>query len=222
MLAKKILQLLFAQTDNLAGGFHVKRPDGSMRPIRARFKGFLADEKGLKEYYCLKGASGFKCCPSCLNVTNRVKLPDDSPAVGVDCPSRGRFQRCTDKLFYAMLKSLDKKRADGNVKELVEAEIDYGIKYDRHSMFLDDRLKPMLSPMANYIRDPQHTLYSSGVGESEVAGVVAEMKRHGKTLDDLARYSEDYTFPKNQGKVDPRWFEAKMFPPSAHSTLQAI
>ena len=48
MMAKKILQLLFDQTDNLAGGFHVKRPDGSMRPIRARFKGFLADEKGLK------------------------------------------------------------------------------------------------------------------------------------------------------------------------------
>ena len=109
-MAKKILQLLFDQTDNLAGGFHVKRPDGSMRPIRAMFKGCLADEKGLNEFYCLNGASGFKCCPSCLNVTNRVKLPDDSLAVGVDCHSRGRFKRCTDKLFYAMLKSLDNKK----------------------------------------------------------------------------------------------------------------
>ena len=144
-------------------------------------------------------------------MTNRVKLPDDCPAVGVDCPSRGRFQRCTDKLFYGMLKSLDDKRAAGSLRQLAEAEIDYGIKYDCHSMFLDTRLKPMLSPMDNYFRDPQHTLFSGGVGESEVAGVVEEMKRHGKTIDDLARYSEDYTFPKTQGKVDPRWFKANMF-----------
>ena len=46
MLAKQIMRLLFDQTDNLTGGFHVKRPDGSMRPFHARFKGFLADEKG--------------------------------------------------------------------------------------------------------------------------------------------------------------------------------
>ena len=82
-------------------------------------------------------------------------------------------------------------RAAGNIRKLVELEIDYGIKYDRHSLFLDDRVKPILSPMDNYFRDPQHTLFSSGVAESEVAGVVAEMKRHGKALDDLAWYSED-------------------------------
>ena len=82
MLAKKIMHLLFLQDDNLAAGFFVKRPGGGMRLCRAIFKGFLADEKGLKELYCLKGAGGFKICPSCLNVTNKVKLPADSPALG--------------------------------------------------------------------------------------------------------------------------------------------
>ena len=101
MIAKKILEILFLHMHNLADGFYIKRPDGSMRPCRARFKGFLADEKGLKELYCLKGASGFKCCPSCLNVTNRVRIPDDHPVVGIDCPNRDRFQRCTDRLFSA-------------------------------------------------------------------------------------------------------------------------
>ena len=126
------------------------------RPVRSLWA-FLADEKGLKEFFCLKGASGFKCCPSCLNVTNRVKLPDDNPAVGIDCHNRGRFDRCTDRMFFGMLTSLQKQRETGNLGELLLMEKDYGIKYDRHSMFADDRLKPMLRPMDNYIRDPQHT-----------------------------------------------------------------
>ena len=113
--------------------------------------------------------------------------------------------------FFGMLKSLHSTRAAGNLRQLVEMEIDYGIKYDRHSMFVDDQLKPMLKPIANYFRDPQHTLFSTGVGESEVAGVVLEMNRHGKTIDDLRRYSVDYLFPKRVTKVDPRWFQKKMF-----------
>ena len=110
-----------------------------------------------------------------------------------------------------MLTSPHSTRAAGNLRQLVEMEIDYGIKYDRHSMFADDQLKPMLKPTANYFRDPQHTLFSTGVAESEVAGVVLEMNRHGKTIDDLRRYSADYTFPQRSHKVDPRWFDQNKF-----------
>ena len=48
MLAKSILHILFLGDHNIADGFYVKRPDGSMRPIRAKCMGLLADEKGLK------------------------------------------------------------------------------------------------------------------------------------------------------------------------------
>ena len=51
MLAKNILHILFTQKDNLADGFFVKRANGSMRPFRAKLMGFLADEKGLKEFF---------------------------------------------------------------------------------------------------------------------------------------------------------------------------
>ena len=137
MLAKQILHTLFLGTHNFADGFYVKAPGGGMRPIRAKFMVFLADEKGLKEFYCLKGASGFKSCLHCLNVTNRVQLPDDIPAVGIDCPNRERFDRCTDRLFFGMLAKLQVMRDNGRVSQLLSAEIDYGIKYDRHSMFVD-------------------------------------------------------------------------------------
>ena len=143
-----------------------------MRLIKAKFLGFIADEKGLKEFFCLKGASGFKICPHCLNVTNRVKLPDDCPAVEIDCPTRSRFNRCTDRLFFGVLAKLQTMRDNRQLKRIVNTEIIYGVKCDRISMFVDPRLKPMLSPMGNYIRDPQRTLFSTGVAESEVAGVV--------------------------------------------------
>ena len=64
MLAKTILHLLFLGTHNFADGFYVRQPGGGMRIVKAKFMGFLADEKGLKEFYCLKGAGGFKCCPT--------------------------------------------------------------------------------------------------------------------------------------------------------------
>ena len=60
-----------------------------------------------------------------------------------------------------MLKSLDNKMAAGNMRELAEAEVDYGIKYDRHSMFLDGRLKTMLSPMDNYFHRTEHRLQAT-------------------------------------------------------------
>ena len=143
---------------------------------------------------------------------------DDDPAVGIDCPNPERFDRCTDRLLFGMLASLQNLRDTGNLRRLLEMEIDYGIKYDRHSMFVDPRLKPMLKPMDNYIRDPQHTLFSSGVAESEVAGIVVELKRHGKTIDDFERYSNEYTLPKRNGTVDHRWFKSNMF--SQYGTKQ--
>ena len=98
--------------------------------------------------------------------------------------------------FFGMLKKLQNMRDSGNLRQLLEAEIDYGIKYDRHSMFVDPHLKPMLSPMDNYIRDPQHTLFSTGVAESEVAGVLLELARHGKSIDDFKQYSIGFVMPK--------------------------
>ena len=125
-----------------------------------------------------------------------MKLPDDYRAVGVDCPNPERFKPCTDRLFFGMLNRLQTTRNTCTVRELFKTEIDFGIKCSRHSMFLDDQLKPMLSPMNNYIRDPQHTLFSSGVAESEVAGVVVRLRRHRKTIDDFQNYATDFTLPK--------------------------
>ena len=84
-----------------------------------------------------------------MNVTNRVRLPIDDLAVGIDCPRRERFDKCTDRLFYGMITSLHNARAVGNLENLLKMEIDYGLKYDRHSMFIDNQLKPMLSTMKN-------------------------------------------------------------------------
>ena len=178
--------------------------------IKGTLMGFLADEKGLKEFFCLKGASGLRFCPHCTNVVNKVQLPDDCPAVGLDDPDRSRFDRCTNRLFSGMLTSLHGLSA-GSRKRLDEAEVDYGIHYDPHSMFVDPMLKPILNPMDNYIRDPQHTLFSTGVAESEVAAVVIELKKHGWSLEDFKRYSMEYIVPKRSNKVNPNWFKETMF-----------
>ena len=110
-----------------------------------------------------------------------------------------------------MLAKLQTMRDNRQLGRIVETEITYGVKYDRHSMFVDPRLKPMLSPMGNYIRDPQHTLFSTGVAESEVAGVVQELKRHNNSIDYFKRYSVGFVMPKRSNPVDERWFRPNMF-----------
>ena len=59
LLAKTILHILFAGAHNFTDGFFVHRPDGGMRMIKGTFMGFLADEKGLKEFCSAsKGQAG--------------------------------------------------------------------------------------------------------------------------------------------------------------------
>ena len=63
LLAKSILSILFVNKTNLKDGFMIKRPDGSLRHIAGKFIGFLADEKGLKTNYCIKGCRWLQMLP---------------------------------------------------------------------------------------------------------------------------------------------------------------
>ena len=71
-LLKQLLVAMFVDgPHNFTDGFVV--PHGSAALVfRARLVGFMADEKGHKEFFAIKGAAGLKPCISRMNGMNFI------------------------------------------------------------------------------------------------------------------------------------------------------
>ena len=79
----------------------------------------VADEKALKEAWCLKGASGTKPCFQCQNVIGHwgpAQVPEDGWLVHVSCADEGRFVPHTSAMFQAMVSKLHSARAKDRKK----------------------------------------------------------------------------------------------------------
>ena len=55
-------------------GMRCPRPSGPLH-LRGTLAGILADEKGLKDVFSVKGSSGTKPCLLCKNIVTRLDLP---------------------------------------------------------------------------------------------------------------------------------------------------
>ena len=72
-LVAQVMRVFFVDgVSNFTKGFQIHKPDGGFQMLRATFKGWLADEKALKEFNDIKGQAGTKPCISCQNVFNFI------------------------------------------------------------------------------------------------------------------------------------------------------
>ena len=112
--------------------------DGEATMIVVTFAGFHGDEKGLKDIFNLKGASGAKPCFDCTNVHDS----DVSELfVTISCEDPSRFESQTHELFWDMVQHL--KNTDGTItkKAFSDLEIRLGIKYNPYGLWYDEHLK---------------------------------------------------------------------------------
>ena len=86
---------------------------GEHRMYSGSFAGILADEKGLKEFFDIKGQAGWKPCIACTNVHNFLHKESDiidtstsSWAVGIDEIDRNRLKSHTNASIRAMFNCL--------------------------------------------------------------------------------------------------------------------
>ena len=162
-------------TANFTTGFLV----GS-RMVRAVFKGFLADEKALKEFWDIKGQAGTKPCMACQNLFNfihKVKRRDDGPyTIGVDCTDRSKSIPHDDESIRKLHDDLV-ARADANVaagqaelsSDDTKFQTQVGVNLNRTGLLGSQALRGVVKPVSNYIRDWQHTLVSGGVAGTALA-----------------------------------------------------
>ena len=98
--------------------------------FRARFGGFLGDEKGMKEVFMSKGPGGMRPCLSCKSVVQFLDhaITPTSYLQGIAAP-RCRFVPATDASVWRMADRIQELARTGTRKELDEAEKAYGINF---------------------------------------------------------------------------------------------
>ena len=162
---------------NFANGFSFMNRGTSVL-CTAAFVGFIADEKGLKEFLNIKGQAGHKPCPNCKNVVNFVHKRRASRCehvVGLDATSLGELELQNDKSFFVMVSRVEAAAAASN-SERERLEKACGVNYDPHSILFCPELRPLIKMPDIYHRDWQHTLASNGVAGTEIAAILGVMQ----------------------------------------------
>lgn len=113
--------LFFNQSNgsNLETGVHLQ--DG-LPLLFAKFACFVADEKAIKEVWCNKGASGFRCCPICYNVCfHRASEVARVGSVLSTCTETSELRYHTDDSVRDVLREvrdIDAQYNDGAISKL--------------------------------------------------------------------------------------------------------
>ena len=178
--------------------------------MTASFDGFLADEKALKEIWCLKGASGSRCCINCTNLIQFLSDADRHGTClqGLSCYDMSLFRMTTDEEVFRMADSL-KTLHDGGCTKVALARLEQilGMTYDADGILYDEHLRTILKPVRMYIRDWMHTVVGHGVAGTQVAAVLAKMKTNGIKPESVQLYLNCFALPLAHGPVHASWFD---------------
>lgn len=167
--------------------------------LTAEFKGFMADEKALKEIFVLKGAAGTRPCPTCANVVQFME--PSGRMVGVGCVDRSLLVTVSDADLYAMADELKAHR--GTKASLQRLERALGITFDKHNLLYDEHLRTIVRPVSHYLRDWMHVIVGHGVANTEIALLLTALASHGIKSEMVVRFASAFVLPKALGSLKP-------------------
>ena len=127
--------------------------------FRATLGCLIQDEKGHKNTWSVKGASGCRCCHLCKNIVkcDRAKLEGDNYAKHVSTALPHEFDPQTDAEFWAACDMLSGTPPD----EVEKKEIATGINYDPDGLSFDHELREHVAISKTFF-DWMHSLAASG------------------------------------------------------------
>ena len=172
--------------------------------IYATFGGILADEKGLKELFGIKGQAGNVPCMDCLNVRNRWVTLKPGEQFFWDPDISGR-KVCTKKHVDIMVKRL----TDAPPGQRAKMSTNLGVNYCPQGILFNSFLMScILNPVRNYIRDWMHTYVSNGVAGTHLSLLIGALHSIGITIDIIRVYAQKFTLPRSRGtKVSELFFK---------------
>ena len=178
--------------------------------VKCKFAGFIADEKALKEFMCLKGAAGSKPCITCRNVVQFIEpevLAGSRFVLQSEIDSR-LFGYQTSDDIYDIADRLSAVAALGNKAALHRAEQALGVNFEPDGVLHATDLRGVCRPIEHYIRDPMHVLVSGGVAGTETARVIASIvsilgeggSSTSACYGSLQSYIDNFVMPKANAK----------------------
>ena len=166
--------------------------------LRATFAGFLADEKGLKELFSVKGQAGNIMCMNCLNVRNRwcTLKPGEQHFWDPDISQR---KPATSQHIRAMVRRISEEPGKTKRERL---EMGFGINYVPTGLLWEHHLMTnILDPCRNYIRDWMHTFVSGGVAGTHLAMICGALHNIGIGIEIVHTYAQNFKLPRSRGST---------------------
>ena len=195
-LAKLVVLVFFsALGDSFHKGITITCGSESL-VIGATFGGFLADEKGLKQLFGIKGQAGNVPCIDCLNVRNRWVTLEPGLQHFWD-PDVSQRKKCNRKHVDIILKRLSDAPTNTERKQI---QTSTGINYVATGLLFNAWLMTnILDPCSNYLRDWMHVYVSSGVAGSHLAEICAALAAAGIGVHILQAYAQKFNLPRSRG-----------------------
>lgn len=165
--------------------------------ITATFLGFLADEKGLKEVFDIKGQAGSVPCTSCLNVRNRWCATDGTPLQKMWDPNLdGRIA----KTHGHHIANIDRLRQASGETERKQIQTKSGVNFNPFGILFDVYIMSSVITMPfGYIRDWMHTLVSNGVAGTHLSGICFALANVEIPIDIVQAYCKQFKLPRSRG-----------------------
>ena len=162
-----------------AGGLFVN-PSGSTTVVKAKFSGFLGDEKGLKEIFNTKGYGGTKICIVCKNLVQFLDTEVDGQdyLVKCSCCDPTKFDRCTDLEVYEIVDTLKRAHA-GKRKDFEVLEQTLGVNYTPTGILCDEHCRTFVQPISARLNDWMHVFAVAGSANIEVEQIVHQLVEIG-------------------------------------------
>ena len=177
--------------------------------LRATFGGFLADEKGLKELFSVKGQAGNVLCMNCLNVRNRWCRLQPGQQHFWD-PDISQRKPASSHHIREMVHRISEEPGKTKREQL---EKDFGINYVPTGLLWEHHLMTnILDPCRNYIRDWMHTFVSGGVAGTHLAKICGALHDIGIGIEIVHTYAQNFKLPRcrSNGKVSDLYFKANL------------
>jgi hypothetical protein len=211
---KVMLRVFFPPTGvSFHRGCHIKHGEEAL-VLTADFAGFIADEKGLKEIFDIKGQAGNLCCISCLNIRNRkVQIALNALLQHFWDPNLKKRVYATDAHLRLLVAELRESALTVSKAQREKLETKVGVNYNPTGILFDDHLMTnVIHPITDYIRDSMHTLSSNGVAGTHLALMCQALGTIGCKLEFLQCYSKQFTLPRsrNNGKVSDMYFKTNL------------
>ena len=190
-----------ASTDLSSGGMVFHREGNPHIRFWARLRIMLQDGAAHKSTWHCKGDGGNKLCMLCKNLfTQKCELvtDDDRGLLSCNVIEESRLDFASDQEIRDTVRNLAARHGTMPQGEFEALERSIGFVHKPHSLLLDRSLDAIVQPASQFMHDPMHGIFASGVFNILVVLLFEEFIRHGfNGVYEIARgYVQKWTWPK--------------------------